>query len=90
MQVPIWSLSVLLSLVPAVSAWPVSQPRTKVWASLANETGQDTLCLDTATPDNPFSTCLVALLIDGWPKPSAVSKLLQSRNHAHAWDQWVS
>lgn len=90
MQVPIWYLSALLSLVPAFSAWPVSQLRTNVWATLANETGQGTLCLDTATPDNPFSTCLVALLIDGWPKPRTVSKLLQSRNHAHSWDQWVA
>lgn len=42
-------------------AWTVIQPRTNVWIPLANLTHHDTLCLSTATPSNPFSTCLVGV-----------------------------
>ncbi|KAL2310238.1 hypothetical protein Nmel_006486 [Mimus melanotis] len=38
----------------SAATWPVNQPKTNVWVTLANVTGQDTLFLATASPDNPF------------------------------------
>lgn len=72
MHGPIWCSLILLSLVPALFAWPVYQLRANVWVTLANATGQDTLCLATASPDNPFSISLVSLPLDDWLKPKTV------------------
>ena len=52
------------------SLLPPALPRINVWVTLANLTGQDTLCLATASPDNPFSTCLVGIPLDTWPVPN--------------------
>lgn len=51
----------VLALPPVTFTWPVNQPKPNVWITLANLTGQDTLCLATASPEKPFSTCLVGL-----------------------------
>lgn len=43
-----------------------SQPKENVWVTLANQTGQDSICLSISSPGNPFSTCLVRLPLDNW------------------------
>lgn len=58
----------VLVLFPVTFACPVNQPKTNVGITLANLTGQDTLCLATASPENPFSSCLVGLPLDTWPR----------------------
>lgn len=78
----------VLMLLSVTLAWPVNQPKTNVWITLANLTGQDTLCLAMASPENLFSTCLVGLALDEWPRPSQ-AHILDSENHADAWEQWV-
>lgn len=40
------------------------QPKTNIWVTLADKTGQDMLCLSTASPENPFTTCLVGQPIE--------------------------
>ena len=65
-------------------------PRINVWVTLANLTGQDTLCLATASPDNPFSTCLVGIPLDTWPVPNqaqlAYPPTNVSKNITDDWD----
>lgn len=78
----------VLMLFSVTFAWPVNQAKTNVWITLANLTGQDTLCLATASPENPFSSCLVGLRLDELPRPSQ-AHILDLENHADAWDQWV-
>ncbi|KAL2294526.1 hypothetical protein Nmel_008261, partial [Mimus melanotis] len=63
-------------------------PKTNIWITLANLTGQDTLYLATASPENPFSTCLIGLPLDTWPHPPS-AHVLNFENHADVWDQWV-
>ncbi|XP_063250546.1 syncytin-A-like [Prinia subflava] len=80
----------LLALLAFCStAWPINQPKTNVWITLANATKQDTLCLATASPENPFSTCLVGLPLDGWPIPEITKSIVQSSNPVDTWDQWT-
>lgn len=54
----------------------VSLPRTNVWVTLVNVLGLDTLCLSTATPENPFSTCLVSVPEEIWPIPEKIIKAM--------------
>ena len=76
------------------SLLPPALPRINVWVTLANLTGQDTLCLATASPDNPFSTCLVGIPLDTWPVPNqaqlAYPPTNVSKNITDGWDGWVS
>lgn len=46
--------SLELVLPPVTLTWPVNQPKINVWIILANLTGQDTLCLAMASPENCF------------------------------------
>ena len=55
-------------------------PKVNVWVTLANLTGQDTLCLATASPNNPFSTCLVRLPLNNWPIPGAFQSIFPSKS----------
>jgi len=68
-------------------------PKVNVWVTLANLTGQDTLCLATASPNNPFSTCLVGLPLNNWPIPRAFQSIFPSknvsRNVTDCWDMWT-
>ena len=47
--------------------WMIQQPKQNVWVTLANITHQEAICLSVATPESPFSTCLVCLPLDTWP-----------------------
>lgn len=49
--------------------WMIQQPKQNVWVTLVNITHQEAICLSVATPENPFSTCLVGLPLDTWPDP---------------------
>nr|XP_025964554.1 uncharacterized protein LOC112988330 [Dromaius novaehollandiae]XP_025964555.1 uncharacterized protein LOC112988330 [Dromaius novaehollandiae] len=82
-----------------VQGWIVPQPKENVWVTLANVTGQDTICLSTATPQNPFSTRLVGLPLDlteleqlcdqsvsGTPVCSNISR----NDTREPWDAWWS
>lgn len=73
--------------------FPPALPKVNVWVTLANLTGQDTLCLSTASPNNPFSTCLVGLPLDKWPVPEELQKLFPpgnvSQNITEYWDLWA-
>lgn len=81
----------LLALLPFIcTAWPVDQPKTNVWITLANVTKQDTLCLATIPPENPLSTCLVGLPLDDWPIQKNNESVLQSSNPVDTWDQLAS
>lgn len=80
-------LLALLSFTNTV--WPVDQPKKSVWITLANATKQHTLFLATASPENPFSTCLVTLPLDNWPIPKNTESVVQSSNPVDAWDQWI-
>ena len=72
--------------------FPHTLPKVNVWVTLANITGQDTLCLATASPNNPFSTCFVGLPLDKWPIPESVKHAFPalSPNLMNEWDAWVS
>lgn len=56
----------LVSLCVVTALWVPSQPNENVWVTLANQTGQDSICLSPSSPGNPFSTCLVGLPLDKW------------------------
>ena len=66
-------------------------PKVNVWVTLANVTRQDTWCLATASPNNPFSTCLVGLPLDEWPVPTNLKAIFPngSQNLTENWDIWV-
>jgi len=68
-------------------------PKVNVWVTLANLTGQDILCLAAASPNNPFSTCLVGLPLNDWPIPRAFQSIFPSksvsRNVTDCWDIWT-
>ena len=74
--------------LPQGEGWVVSQPKQNVWVTLANMTHQDTLWLATASPENPFSTCLVGIPVDTWPNPLQIPNLCDSpENCAKNWDR---
>ena len=58
-------LTSFLSIIGSGHAWISVQPRTNVWVTLANKTGQDSICLAAANAGNPFMTCLVGTPIGG-------------------------
>ncbi|XP_054043217.1 syncytin-A-like [Rissa tridactyla] len=68
--------------------FPPPLPKVNVWVTLANLTGQDTLCLATASPNNPFSTCLVGLPLDEWPQPSNPAIKTVYNNSREIVDSW--
>lgn len=37
------------------------QKRQNIWITLANITGQNSMCLSLATPGDPFCTCLIGI-----------------------------
>uniref|UniRef100_A0A6G1RXE9 Uncharacterized LOC107050476 n=1 Tax=Hypotaenidia okinawae TaxID=2861861 RepID=A0A6G1RXE9_9GRUI len=93
----IWCLILVTIGIGPLPLWgsflPPPLPKTNVWITLANLTGQDTLCLATASPNNPFSTCLVGLPLDKWPIPTELQPFFPSRNVSQnvtdGWDMWT-
>lgn len=57
-----------------------SQDKTSGLLTLANKTHQETSCLCVATPNNPFSTCLVGLARDEWPVNKKAFSNMQSNS----------
>ena len=52
-------ITTFLSLIGCIQAiWVPPQPKTNVWVTLANLTGQDFICLSIASPGNPFQHVL--------------------------------
>lgn len=45
---------------------PVRQPKTNIWVALDNASDLDIICLSNITPEKPFSTCLVNILVVYW------------------------
>ena len=88
-----------ISIVTAM--WIPSPPKTNVWVTLANVTGQDTICLAILSPENPFTTCLVSV-----PTDQEIWEHLADSTNAHLavekekrygrnwtvdmWDQWTA
>ncbi|XP_048786975.1 uncharacterized protein LOC125686699 [Lagopus muta] len=69
--------------------WIPAQPKQNVWVTLANKMGQDTLCLSTASPGNPFS-CLVGQPLDKWPIPNSIAEIAFNTSAVvDKWDGWV-
>lgn len=87
---PITSLLELLTMTVVVAYIP-PQPKTNVWVTMANLTGQDTICLVLSSPDNPFSTCLVGLPLDAWPCPKQIPTCNSSNPNTTVdqWDAWI-
>lgn len=74
------------------------QPRLNVWVYLPNVTKQETMYVSVVSPSNPFSTCLVGLLMDVWPIPEDSIHTLQIQGHSSKtgkfnpiddWDHWT-
>ncbi|XP_031464539.1 uncharacterized protein LOC116238794 [Phasianus colchicus] len=62
-----------------------AQRKQNIWVTLTNKMGQDTLCLSTASPGNPFS-CLMGQPLKKWPAP----RYAPNRKAAvDKWDGWV-
>ncbi|KAM9591460.1 uncharacterized protein ACIBXB_006253 [Morphnus guianensis] len=73
--------------LPQGEGWVVSQPKQNVWVTLADMIHQDTTCFATASPENPFSTCLVGVPVDTWPNPLRIPNLCGSpQNCTKNWD----
>ena len=83
-------ITTFLSLIGCIQAiWVPPQPKTNVWVTLANLTGQDFICLSIVSPGNPFSTCLVGVLADTWPNTIQSQHLCSSFNACvDNWDGW--
>lgn len=65
----------------------LTSPRC-IWVTLANLTGQDTLRLATASPENPFSTCLGCRWMFGQYETTVCTEKYVE-NPAEMWDQWT-
>ncbi|XP_074391266.1 uncharacterized protein LOC141728195 [Zonotrichia albicollis] len=48
-------------LLPPTEPWVIPQPKVNVWRALAQSLGQDSICLDTSTAEDPMSSCLVGI-----------------------------
>lgn len=46
---------------PSASPWIVPQPKANVWRTLAQAMGQDNICLDLGSAEDPMSSCLVGI-----------------------------
>ncbi|XP_074713454.1 syncytin-2-like [Strix uralensis] len=68
--------------------WVVPQPKQNIWVTLANMTHQETLCLSTANPENPFSTCLVGVPVDTWPIPQTLQAFSLCNSSKNCTDNW--
>ncbi|XP_036245695.1 uncharacterized protein LOC118690841 [Molothrus ater] len=56
-------LTVLLieTLPPPANPWIVPQPKANVWRTLAQAMGQEHICLDLGSAEDPMSSCLVGI-----------------------------
>ena len=82
-------LGALMVEIVVVNSWIPPQPKNNVWVTLANITGQDTLCLSLSTPGNPFSTCLVGVPLDFFPCNGHLQGLppcKSAKQYADSWD----
>ena len=52
-------------IITTMAAGPwTTQTRQNLWVSFTNLTGQDSLCLSSATPGDPFRTCLIGKAVN--------------------------
>ncbi|XP_036259323.1 uncharacterized protein LOC118699418 [Molothrus ater] len=49
------------SPIPSAGPWIVPQPKANVWGTLASAIGQENICLNMASAEDPMSTCLVGI-----------------------------
>lgn len=89
-----WIIAACIATAVAEEPWswlPLQQPKTNVWVTLANVTNLDTLCLATATPGNPLSTCFVGIPLETWPIPlQAPYRIGTGAGQVENWDGWTS
>ncbi|XP_052523188.1 uncharacterized protein LOC128072973 [Tympanuchus pallidicinctus] len=85
--------TVLTSLLvtSARTLWMPPQPKQNVWVTIANQTGQEVLCLAMSSPSNPFSTCLLGIPLESLPcPPSALPcNSTHPRSYADGWDSFL-
>ncbi|KAK4813039.1 hypothetical protein QYF61_006530 [Mycteria americana] len=87
---------ILLSIIIGPSKpWVSVQPRNNRWATLANMTGQEHMCLSVVSAENPFTTCLVGIPLRSLEYEGLVNRIapsvsifLQIKNGTRAMDQW--
>ncbi|OPJ75474.1 envelope glycoprotein gp95-like [Patagioenas fasciata monilis] len=67
---------IFLMMIAAAAAFQMpAQTKTNMWITLAIMTGQDSICLAMASPENPFHTCLVGVFLDNY---SSITRLFQN------------
>ncbi|XP_059322814.1 uncharacterized protein LOC132070160 [Ammospiza nelsoni] len=69
-------LLIFCLLLPPWAAWIVPQPKVNVWRTLAQALGQDHICLDAASAEDPMSSCLVGIPFSPGEFPSAFQSAL--------------
>jgi len=57
------SFGAVIIMTKAAGQWTI-QIRQNLWVPFANLTGQDSLCLSSATPRDPFRTCLIGKAVN--------------------------
>lgn len=55
------TIALIGTLTPSVGPWIVPQPKANVWKTLAQALGQEHICLNLASAEDPMSTCLVGI-----------------------------
>ena len=85
------NLILFLIIVKTTAIWIPPQPKQNVWVTLANKTGQDSICIALTSPRNPFSTCLVGVPLDTWPCPASafICRGTKPRHNVDNWDRIV-
>ncbi|XP_071282027.1 uncharacterized protein [Agelaius tricolor] len=58
------------TLTPPAGPWIVPQPKANVWRTLANALGQEHICLDMGSAEDPMSSCLVGIPLSPNELPS--------------------
>lgn len=86
------------TLMPSVGPWIVPQPKANVWRTLASALGQEHICLDMGSAEDPMSSCLVGipLSLNEFPSPfnTSLTSLLSKTpplkiNAQNAWGEGV-
>lgn len=79
---------------PCVHRWTQSgilpQPKENVWVTLANVTGQNSLSLSTATPNNPFSMCLIGVPLSSKEFKGLSTTAVRVTINSMDWNAWFS
>ncbi|XP_066427522.1 uncharacterized protein [Molothrus aeneus] len=69
------------TLPPSASPWIVPQPRANVWRTLAQAMGQEHICLDLGSAEDPMSSCLVGIPLPLFEFPYPFNVTLGSLLH---------